>query len=87
MENKWIPVSEKMPEEHDSMFAKFKGTVKWNQNMFEKISKDVLVTILYGQSLFVQSAHTVDGKWKNDLLKLGGKVIAWMTFPEPYKED
>ena len=55
--------------------------------MFEKISKDVLVTILFKQTLFVQSAHTVDGKWKNDLLKLGGKVVAWMPFPEPYMEN
>ena len=53
MENRWIPVSEEMPEERDSMFAKFKGT----------------------------------SKWKNDLLKLGGKVVAWMPFPEPYKEN
>ena len=87
MENRWIPVSEKMPEEIDSMFAKFKGTSKWKEAMFEKISKDVLVTILFKQSLFVQSAHTVDGKWNNDLLKLGGKVVAWMPFPEPYMEN
>ena len=53
MENRWIPVSEKMPEERDSMFYKFKWT----------------------------------SKWKNDLLKLGGKVVAWMPFPEPYMEN
>lgn len=29
MKNRWIPLSEKMPEERDSMFAKFKGTSKW----------------------------------------------------------
>lgn len=87
MKNRWIPVSDKMPEERDSMFAKFKGTSKWKEAMFEKISKDVLVTILFKQSLFVQSAHTVDCKWKNDLLKLGRKVVAWMPFPEPYREN
>ena len=87
MKNKWMPVSEKMPEERDSMVAKFKGTSKWKEAMFEKISKDVLVTILFKQSLFVQSAHTVDGKWTNGLLKLGGKVVAWMPYPEPYKEN
>ena len=53
MENEWIPVSKKMPGERDSMFAKFKGTDKWKKGMFEKISKDVLVTILFKQSLFV----------------------------------
>ena len=87
MGNEWIPVSEKMPGERDSIFAKFKGTDKWKEAMFEKISKDVLVTILFKQSLFVQSAHTVVGQWKNDLLKFGGKVVAWMPFPEPYREN
>ena len=47
MKNRWIPVSDKMPEERDSMFAKFKGTSKLKEAMFEKISKDVLVTILF----------------------------------------
>ena len=50
MENRWIPVSEKMPEERDSMFAKFKGT----------------------------------SKLKNDLLKLGVKVVAWMPYQDTY---
>ena len=87
MENRWILTSEKMPEEIDSMYAKFRGTDKWRAGMFEKISKDVLVTILFKKRLFVQSAHTVDGQWKNDLLRIGGEVVAWMPFPEPYKED
>lgn len=88
-ENGWISVGKEpanMPEERNSMFAKFKGTNKWKEAMFEKISKDVLVTILYRNSLFVQQAHTVDGKWKNDLLTLGGTVIAWKPLPEPYRE-
>ena len=54
--------------------------------MFEKISNNVLVTISYRSSLFVRQAHTVDGKWKTDLLALGGTVIAWKPLPEPYKE-
>ena len=32
----WIPVSERLPEEHDSIFAKFKGTDNWKRGMFEK---------------------------------------------------
>lgn len=35
-ENGWIPVSERLPEEHDSIFAKFKGTDNWKRGMFEK---------------------------------------------------
>ena len=32
----WIPCNEKMPEEHDSIFTKLKGTDKWSNAMFEK---------------------------------------------------
>lgn len=47
-ENKeWIPVTKKMPEEHDSIFAKLKGTDEWKPAMFEKISKNVLATVEY----------------------------------------
>lgn len=35
-ENGWIPVKERLPEEHDSIFAKFKGTDNWKRGMFEK---------------------------------------------------
>ena len=34
----WIPVTEKMPEEHDTMFAKYWGTDRWNKYMFRKRS-------------------------------------------------
>lgn len=35
---RWIPVSEQLPEERDSIFAKLKGTDKWKTGMFEKTS-------------------------------------------------
>lgn len=28
---RWIPVTERLPEEYDSIFAKFKGTEKWEK--------------------------------------------------------
>ena len=43
----WIPVSEKLPEEHDSIYAKFYGTDKWNDAFWRTKSKEVLVTIEY----------------------------------------
>ena len=36
-----------MSEEHDSIFAKLKGTDEWKPAMFEKISKNVLATVEY----------------------------------------
>lgn len=84
----WIPVSEKMPEEHDSIFAKYKGTDNWKTGMFEKTSRHVLATIKYKDgTILVERAHTTDGRWKTETYILSGEVIAWMPFPEPYKEN
>lgn len=86
---KWIPVSERLPEEHDSIFAKLYGTDKWDDAFWRTKSKDVLVTIEYEDGTrIVKSSHTTDGKWfiekKTTLSKF--KVVAWMELPEPYKE-
>lgn len=82
---KWIPCSEYLPEEHDSMFAKFIGTDKWDNAMFEKISEDVNVTVEYenGKRRTI-TLHTIDGKWKTDSIAKF-KVIAWQPLPDPYQ--
>lgn len=65
-ENGWIPVSERLPEEHDSIFAKFKGTDNWKRGMFEKTSKYVIATVVFDDgTVLVEQAHTTDGIWKN----------------------
>lgn len=84
----WIPCSERLPEEHDSVFARFKGTDKWNNNMFEKISDEVNVTVVDKNSSGTTThAHTIDGKWSCDLLKADKsyRIIAWQPLPEPYQ--
>lgn len=87
-ENGWISVSERMPEEHNSIFAKFKGTDNWKRGMFEKTSKYVIATVVFDDgTVLVEQAHTTDGIWKTDKKVLGGTVVAWMDYPEPYKED
>lgn len=85
----WILCSEQLPEERDSIFAKWKDTNKWTSLMFEKISGTVIVTIKYNNGeKRVAPAHTVDGKWKCDVLLCNdGKIIAWMPLPEPYKGE
>ena len=85
--NGWIPVSERLPEEHQSIFAKFKGTDKWNDAMFEKISDEVNVTVVSEKGdATTTHAHTNDGKWSCDLLKVNKtyRVIAWQPLPQPY---
>nr|DAT33281.1 MAG TPA: Protein of unknown function (DUF551) [Caudoviricetes sp.] len=87
-ENGWIPVSERLPKEHDSIFAKFKGTDNWKRGMFEKTSKYVIATVVFDDgTALVEQAHTIDGIWRTDKKTLGGTVVAWMDFPELYKED
>ena len=74
----WIPCRERLPEEHDSMFAKFKGTEKWDSAMFEKISDDVNVTVEFENGKRkTKTLHTVDGKWNGGQRGVKFKVIAW----------
>lgn len=85
-ENRWIPVEERMPEERDSVFAKFKTTKDWKPGMFEKTSEKVLATVEYQDGARItEIVHTIDGKWKIGIPPYNGKVIAWMPFPEPYR--
>ena len=86
-ENGWIPVNERMPEERDSIFAKWKGTERWSKAIFEKKSNEVLATVEYPDGTRVTEAtYTIDGEWKMTAKVLGGIVVSWKPFPEPYKE-
>ncbi|MEF2781831.1 MAG: hypothetical protein U0N20_01895 [Clostridium sp.] len=83
--NNWIPVEVAMPPEHDSMFAKLKGTDKWADAMFEKISDDVNVTIEFEDGKRItRTMHTIDGEWKGNYFQKF-KVVAWMPLPEKYE--
>ena len=86
----WIPVSERLPEEHDSIFAKLYGTDKWSDALWRTQSKEVLVTLEYEDGIrTVKSSHTTDGKWsiekKTTLSKF--KVVAWMELLKPYEGE
>lgn len=86
----WIPCSERLPEEHDSIFAKFKGTKKWNKCMFEKTSDEVNITVADEKGEVITThAGTTDGEWNCDLLQCNKKyrVIAWQPLPEPYQSN
>lgn len=84
----WIPVAERLPEEHDSVFAKFKGTSRWNSGMYKKMSDTVMTTVeLEDGTRKVLSTRTFDGKWSlENATIIKKKVIAWMPLPEPYRE-
>lgn len=82
---RWIPVSERLPEERDSIFAELKGTDKWKNGMFEKTSDTVIATVCSNDgSHRTTTAHTNDGRWKVDTYLGGEKVVAWKPLPKPY---
>lgn len=79
----WVPVSEGMPEEHDSIFAKLKGTDKWRPAMFEKSSDDVrIVEVFEDGTRRVYHSNTIDGKWDIENRPMKRTVTHWMPNPE-----
>lgn len=79
---KWISVDDRMPDEHESVFARFYGTWRWTDSMYLKKSDDVLVVEVYDDGTKrVGVAHTCDGEWKHDVPIIKRDVIAWMEYP------
>lgn len=84
----WIPVTERLPEEHDSIFAKLYGTDKWDNMFWRTTSNRVIATIKYNDgTVIVKETFTHDGEWTVEKKNINCKVVAWMPMPEPYKEN
>lgn len=86
----WVLCSERMPEEEESIFAKYYGTDKWHRGMFRKRSERVDVTVVRSDGMReVTSAKTFDGEWRLDtnFYLHQPKVIAWKPKVEPYMGD
>ena len=82
-EQNWVRCSDRMPEEHDSIFAKLKGTDKWRSAMFEKSSDDVkIVEVFEDGTRRVYHSHTIDGKWDIEKQPMKRTVTHWMPNPE-----
>lgn len=85
---KWIPCSERLPDEHKSILAKFKGTDRWTKSMWEKQSDEVVVTELFEDGTAkTATACTHDGEWYVEMKLIKREIIAWMPLPEPYKPE
>lgn len=86
----WIPVTERLPKEYESSFAKYYGTDQWDNSLWRAKSKEVLVTIEYENGArTVTTSYTLDGKWHIERRRVlhDFKVIAWMPLPKPMKEE
>ena len=83
----WISVKDELPEEHNSLFAKFYGTEKWRKGMFRKISNEVLVVLKFKDgSNRVTALKTHDGVW--DLSSIyQADITHWQPLPAPPKGE
>ena len=85
--NEWIKCSDEMPEEQETIFAKFKGTDKWSPAMFAQSSEDVRVVIVFADGTRrVSHSHTIDGKCECEKHPLKRTVTHWMPNPKLPKE-
>lgn len=84
----WIPVTDRLPDEHESLFARYKDTDKWRNAMFTTISDRVIVCAEYENGKrIVKTANTVDGVWKVKDIFHPCKVTHWMPMPHPPKGE
>ena len=80
-EQRWIPCSERLPEEKDAGILKKLGT--------SKRSEYVLATVEVKGERMTVTACTYDGEWHWDKKYTfpDYKIVAWMPLPEPYEKD
>ena len=84
---KWIPVTERLPKEHDSIFVKFYGTDSFLPGMFLTTSDDVIAAVTYEDGTrCTKVMRTQDGKWNLRYTPGAKRVTHWMPLPEPPKE-
>lgn len=87
VERDWIRVEDRLPEEHDSIFAKAYGTKRWADGMFRTISDEVLACVAFEDGHKVtMMLRTHDGAWALSSVHRG-HVTHWMPLPEPPKTD
>lgn len=87
---RWTPVEEGLPQERDTIFARFYGTEKWKPGMIRRVSDDVRVVAVFDDgTAMVWHDHTVDGVWSCEKyeINLQRKITHWMENPELPKEQ
>ena len=87
VEREWISVENRLPEEHESIFAKAYGTKRWADGMFRTISDEVLVCVAFDDGRkTTMTLRTHDGAWALSSIHRG-HVTHWMPLPEPPEEE
>ena len=84
----WIPVTERLPDEHETLFARYKGTDKWLNGMFMTTSDLVIVCVeCENGERIVKTAITNEGVWKIKDSFHQYRVTHWMPLPQPPKGE
>lgn len=87
VEREWISVEDRLPEEHESIFAKAYGTKRWADGMFRTISDEVLACVAFEDGhKMTMTLRTHDGAWALSSIHRG-HVTHWMPLPEPPEEE
>lgn len=82
----WISVEDRLPEEHESIFAKAYGTKRWADGMFRTISDEVFACVAFEDGhKATMTLRTHDGAWALSSVHRG-HVTHWMPLPAPAKE-
>lgn len=88
---KWIPVTERLPENNDPVNVTW---VNHNPEVYYMDIKDKPFTATahyhrghwYWYSSVTQDYLDEYGEWTPDLVDKDVEIVAWMPLPEPYKE-
>ena len=77
LEQRWIPVSEKPPEEDH-----------WLGGSGKQFSDEVLVSVANydDEDTWMDVSQTIDGNWILELPR-HCEIVAWMPLPEPYRKE
>ncbi len=76
---RWIPCSERLPEDGERVLATHLGGLNPDRQVIEHIYKNGEFTLGWDMDMNMDSP-TFGQRYM-------GKVVAWMPLPEPYRED
>lgn len=76
---RWIPCSERLPEEGERVLCTHLGGLNPNRQVIEHIYQNG--EFVSGWDMDMNPSSSTFGQ------RYMGKVIAWMPLPEPYKEN
>lgn len=85
-DNRWIPCSERLPEEKEKRFGKKQKRTEVLVTLRNGLVKEMTFEFATKEFWEAGDENQIE-HWKEDANDSGCEVIAWQPLPEPYKED